>query len=481
MPILWETVNGVHKLLALLPNVLIRKTYEAGHVTQLHIMLPNPSNTNFGRFDYYASLVKHLNVFGDGTCYLGIHGWDLLSKRAHAQTLFPNLLSITVQEYFPEPYSEEQLRQVLDLISPSLVSYWYQQPTIKTFPLRASKTEVMALFDLLIERCSIIKRLAIYPGGSQVYRNLPTAFASQPLSHLRELSGSAALVASDLLVVIGALPRLEYLAIHACDLYLPPLPEELPLASFPALKRLFFSTWYLEDALKLAQLKPLLCQLEFLELKLEPHVADEGPGARKHILALTHTVLSFWLENTVCLRTLYMNVDPYGNRSEVPDFARLPKILKRITELQIQTLHLNGLSINPVIFHNHLDWSHLKNLHLPDQYVSLWRLCRFAALPCLEYLKVWLGISDKFAVPDEIWENRQLRTIESSWPILYSRVFQDVDVVASMLLKTWPNLLEVRCDESNMSQTGVRETACIALNKRIAYMRNEILTNNQCK
>ncbi|KAG8699685.1 hypothetical protein FRC09_006460, partial [Ceratobasidium sp. 395] len=434
VPILWETVNGVHKLLALLPNVSIRHTYEPGYTLQLHIDLPDPSNTSFERFDYYASLVKHLDVFGDGTRYLDAYGWDLLSQRARTQTLLPHLLSITVREDIRQPFSEEQLHQVNDLISPSLVSYWYKQNYDGMFSHYVPETAVTVLLDTLLERCSTVTRLAIYPKtGSQVCRDLPAAFASQAFSHLRVLSGGVALAASDLLVVIGTLPQLEHFIIRGCNQRLPPLPEELRIASFPALKHLFFSTWRPGDALKLAHLGPLLCRLEFLELELEPCPVDEHPDVEyERLLSLINNVVPFWLENTVCLRTLFVDVDPYGNKSRATAIAHhSSKILSRITELRIQKLHLNSLRLNPQIFRNHFDWSYLKELHLPDQYVpNLENLHCFAALPCLEYLKVLLRLSVPVALPDEIRGNRQLRTIESSRASRYTCVFQDVGLIA---------------------------------------------------
>ncbi|KAG8750688.1 hypothetical protein FRC12_012761 [Ceratobasidium sp. 428] len=485
MPILWETVNGVHKLLTLLPNVSIRHIYEPGYTLRLHIDLPDPNNTSFERFDYYASLVKHLDVFGDGTRYLNAYGWHLLSQRARTQTLLPNLLSITVREDIRQPFSEEQLHQVSGLISPSLVSYWYKQNYDRMLSHCVPGTAVTVLLDTLLERCSTITRLAIYPKtGSQVCRDLPAAFASQAFSHLRVLSGGVALAASDLLAVIGTLPQLEHFIIRGCDQRLPPLPEELPIASFPALKRLFFSTYRPRDAFKLAHLEPLLCQLKFLELELEPYPVDEDPDAGyERLLALICDVIPFWLEKTACLQTLFVDIDPYGDRPRATNIAQYPlKIFDKITELQIQRLHLHNLMLDPRIFPNHFDWLHLKELYLPDQYVPhLGNLYYFAALPCLEYLQVQLRLSDHVALPDEIWGNRQLRTIESSRASQYTCVFQDVNLVAGALLKIWPNLLEVRCDESIISQTDVPETACTVLNKRIAYMGKEILTNGQSK
>ncbi|KAG8726139.1 hypothetical protein FRC12_023662 [Ceratobasidium sp. 428] len=300
MPFVWETVHGIHKLLALLPNVTISRPDDLGHKVVLYINLPDPDGTSFERFDYYAPLVKHLSFFGNNTYYPDLAGWELLSERARKQPLFPNLLSLTVPEHFHEPLSEEQLCQISDLISPSLVAYWSVPIPSALLPLRVPKTAALVILDPLVERCSVIQCLAIYPkAGSQICQDLPASFGSLPFSHLRELSGSAALVASDLLVVIGALPQLESLSIHGFNQYLPPLPDELPGTSFPALKHLYFSTLYSEDALGLAQLEHLLCRLEFLELQVDLYAMDEDLDGDERALALTQDIMSAWLEKTL--------------------------------------------------------------------------------------------------------------------------------------------------------------------------------------
>ncbi|KAG8743228.1 hypothetical protein FRC10_000229 [Ceratobasidium sp. 414] len=480
VPFIWETLNGVHKLLALLPNVTISRPDHRGGRSLIHITLPDPSHTSFERFDLYASYVKHVHVFGNNTYYSDISGWNLLSERARTRPLLPKLLSITVREYFSAPLDEEQLCQISDLISPSLISYWSEPVSGDQWANRLPKAQVMVLLDSMVERCTAIKRLAIYAkAGSQVCFDLPASFGSRAFHHLRELSGSAALVATDVIEIIGALPQLEYLAIRTFNQFLPPFPEELPPTSFPALKHLFFSTWFLNDAYELPRLHSLLSRFEFLELHIDVFAVDEESENDQDIITQSYNVISAWLERTFCLRKLHVDFDPDNNGCEIIDLTHKP-IMTRITELQIETLHLNGISLGVHIFQDPLlDWSHLKELHLPQQHVTLGNLHNFAALPSLVHLKLSLNLSDKAVLPDQIWENRLLHTLESSEPSKYTCYFRLADDVASMLLKIWPNLREIRCDEPQTPEDHGKQTACTMLDTRIAFMRRATLGNVQ--
>ncbi|KAG9102568.1 hypothetical protein FRC06_001762 [Ceratobasidium sp. 370] len=217
---------------------------------------------------------------------------------------------MTVREYFSDPLDEEQLCQISDLISPSLVSYWSEPVSDDSWANRVPKAAVMALLDPVVERCTSIERLAIYPkAGSQVCLDLPASFGSRAFCHLRELSGSAALVATDVIEVIGSLPQLEYLAIRAFNQFLPPFPEKLPPTSFPALKHLFFSTWFLNDALELPRLQTLLCRLQFLELHVDVFAIDQELEGDQDIVTLSYNMISAWLENAIRLRKLHVDHD----------------------------------------------------------------------------------------------------------------------------------------------------------------------------
>ncbi|KAG9118309.1 hypothetical protein FRC07_007241, partial [Ceratobasidium sp. 392] len=272
----------------------------------------------------------------------------------------------------------------------------------------------MALLDPMVERCSTIKRLAIYPkAGSQVCLDLPASFGSQAFHHLRVLSGSAALVAPDVLEVIGTMPQLEHLAIHALNQFLPALDNNLSPASFPALKRLLFGTWYLGDMRELAQLQPLLCRLEGLELQVDMFVISEELGSDEDINDAIQETLAIWLEKTICLRKLSVNLDPEGNNYELIDLSHPSTFLKLITEHQIEFLYLNGTRLDTNQFQLlEFNWSHLKELRLPQQSIALKEIHIFASLPSLRHLQAQLYLLDDADWPDKIWGSCMFRTLE---------------------------------------------------------------------
>jgi hypothetical protein len=376
-------------------------------------VLPHSTFTNFERFDLYAPYVKHLDIYGDYAYYTDISGWGVLSERAHLRPLLPNLLSITMRSAFSDPHGEEQLDWIADLVSPSLISFWSELVGYDELPARIPKVAVMVLLDSIIERCSTLERLAVYPkAGTHMCLDLPAAFGSLPFSYLRELSGSAALVGAGVLEVIGALPHLQTLSINAFNQYLPGLPLELAPMSFPALTYLSITTIYLDDALALANLRPMLRNLKTAELCIDPFAADEVP---EDVIDAIYNMILQWLENTVCLRQFFLDLDPASNGYELLSFNHKP-ILMRMTELQLVVLSLIGADVDESIFHDpDLDWSHLKELHLPRQRASLNTLSRFAVIPNLEHLTIALRLSGGAVKhPDEIVPNYILRTLENS-------------------------------------------------------------------
>jgi hypothetical protein len=180
------------------------------------------------------------------------------------------------------------------------------------------------------------------------------------------------------------------------------------------LNRLSINTIYLDDALALANLRPMLHKIKVVELLIDPFAADEFPVDLFD--AIYNTVLRY-LENTICLRKFFLDLDPDSNGYELPSFDHKP-ILVRMTELQLEVLSLSGVDLNESVFRDpDLDWSHLKELHLPWHWASLDTLSRFVVIPNLEYLTLALQLPGRAVeFPNEIAPNYLLRTLGNSFP-----------------------------------------------------------------
>lgn len=308
-------------------------------------------------------------------------------------------------------HGEEQLSWIADFISPSLISFCSDLDLNISWPGRIPELAILVLLDPILERCPVIRQLAIYPrAGSMESYDLRPALGSSTFSHLRELSGSAMLAGVHTLQAVSMLPRLERLSIFASYQYFPELPTELPPGCFPMLKHLTLNTRFLEDALSLANMKPMLCHLTSLDVCIDPftqwdEISDSAVGVLGVILA--------FLDNSPNLCNLTLNMDPDEN-DYVPLIIQEPTILIHLARLE--SLSLTSIILHPSAFQEpRTDWSSLKELHLPTQHAVLERqLPDFAKIPGLERLTLSLHHENEGTKPLNISvSNHVLHTLES--------------------------------------------------------------------
>lgn len=307
-------------------------------------------------------------------------------------------------------HGEEQLSWIADFISASVVSFWSDLDVKIAWPGRIPELAILTLLDPILERCPRIERFAIYPrAGSMESYDLRPALGSSTFSHLRELSGSAVLAGVHILQAVSMLPHLERLSILAAYQYFPEHPTELPPGCFPMLKHLALNTRFLEDALTVAKLKPMLRQLRSLDVCIDPFTnwdedLDLGEGVRGVVLV--------FLENSPTLREFVLNNDPDENNYE-PLIISEKSLLTQLARLESVTL--TSVILDPAAFDDpELDWSSLRELHLPAQ-ETLWNdLPYFAKIPRLESLTLGLYQEELDVKPfSGPASNLMLHTLES--------------------------------------------------------------------
>ncbi|KAF8604435.1 hypothetical protein BDV93DRAFT_606117 [Ceratobasidium sp. AG-I] len=478
MPLIWRNVDGAHNLLALLPGTHVSKpNYQKGRYYR-RITLPDTNLTTFERFNFYAPFVRHLSVYSKNTYYSEVVNPDILSQHARLRPLLPNLLSITMQTKCADYHSADQLSWIADFISPSLISFWSDLDLNIAWPGRIPELAILVLLDPILERCTAIERLAIYPrAGSMESYELRPALGSSTFSHLRELSGSATLAGVHMLQAVSMLPQLERLSILASYQYFPEVPTELPPGSFPKLKHLTLNTRFLEDALSIATMRPMLCRLTSLDVCIDPFT--NWDGVSDFTVGILGVVLVF-LENSPRLRKFVFNTDPDEN-GYVPLIVYEQTLLTHLARLE--SLSLTSIILGPSAFQEpEMDWSSLKELNLPAQHAVLeTHLPYFAKIKCLERLTLSLYHGNNDIKPLSIpVSNVSLDTLESKTKPEEWCKPEQVDEVARFLLSIWPSLRRVVCagDEAarftsdTFGQVSVTEDF-VTLNERLCILKTQ--------
>ncbi|QRW14013.1 hypothetical protein RhiLY_13012 [Ceratobasidium sp. AG-Ba] len=411
-PLIWEHVDGLNNLLSLLPHAVIQhsRCSERFRLSRL-VELPGSDDISLERFHIYASHVKFLEIYSENVQEFDPSGWTALSARSSIQPLLPNLESLTVQKYFTEPQGEDELEWMKIFIGPSLRSFWYRLERNDLHAMRMPKAAVMVLLDPLVERCVSLERLAIYPkAGSWTCFDLPAVFASRSFSYLQELSGSVALVASEVFPIIAALPRLVRFSVYAYDQFMPNLPDSLPLDAFRTLKHFTLATNNPHDALDFARFQALLSKVESLEFCCDFYAYGVGIWDGKELVL---EILASWLANASGLKDLRVEFDPEDNGYDSIDLTD-SLALERILQHRIECLYLNGVHFEPydVFVTSQGDWSFLKQLQMPGYQSSFSTIPAFAYAPNLEHLAVSLSFTDTHLRSVTFKPNLSLRVIQ---------------------------------------------------------------------
>ncbi|KAG8741136.1 hypothetical protein FRC10_003280 [Ceratobasidium sp. 414] len=357
---------------------------------------------NFQRFDVYAPLVKHLDVYGRARKHFKVTAWHTLLRRTHERPLLPNLLSLTLHASNSR-FAIDQVLWVSAFASPSLVQFTPVHVRNSDNCLVSDST-ASTILKTLNERCPSIKSLALYcrmwddSGGAgeescclNLGRDGHFLQRLQLLVNLRELSVSLSTISGDGLLVLGKLPQLKSLAIYG---YSDDLEEEnlsVPDDSFPQLTNLTLGEIYVHTIAYLMAVEPLTRNL--VTLSLCHWFDDEAAG--EEAIWFSEAVPSL-LSHTRCLKHFYYDAT-YSVSSLPLDFSNCVlshNLLRRTSELGLDSIFMTGFNFASTETLESIpkSWSTLTTLCLTHAIISPTKLPYFAQLPRLQSLTVLLPL-----------------------------------------------------------------------------------------
>ncbi|KAG8776912.1 hypothetical protein FRC12_000626 [Ceratobasidium sp. 428] len=445
----WAQVDNARVLLALLGvKITGDGSYEA---IKNHPHISLYGTRNFKRFEFYAPLVRHLNVYGNECHHFKISNWYTLFQQARKGPLLPNLSSLTLNAA-DSIFAVDQMLWISIFASPSLLRF---KPIHIRDSNKACVSELAAAIILktISDRCPNMQSLYIYPtrengegdtDGESCLLNImwpgPYLPYLQSLLGLRSLSTSLAVIDGDGLPALGGLPQLETLTIRGCNEYLHDENFAVPANSFPRLMSLTLWEIYVGVVRDLMAIQPLVRRLTHLSIChwFEEEEAEEQTEWFEGTIPLL-------LQNIPGLESLYYdatyNISPFD--FDIVRGGISHSFLERTSKLR--TLYLTGFEIQSVGVLECMpaSWSMLTDLCLVHGVISPALLPYFAKLPNLQKLTLQLQFSHRVDWP--VFDGGRgtgltLHTIVNT----ENRVELDAGVAASDIarcfLSLWPNL-----------------------------------------
>ncbi|KAF8594685.1 hypothetical protein BDV93DRAFT_579247 [Ceratobasidium sp. AG-I] len=268
---IWYSVVGARHLFDLLSGILY---VTEGLVT--NVILPELSSSNLDRFDFYAPLVRRLEIFVKFSDRDAIFDCGSLITYAQHKTLLPNLKYLI----FNSESSEEQLSWLTVFLSPSLLSI---HDDIHCYDPVLDTESTLALVANLALRCPLLEDLNLYTSLENTPDRhtvlipllLPIYEYFGCMKNLRILRTNMPMFEPPALLALGKLPRLDTLEIS--ETHRPVFSMEgvvLPGNLFPRLRKLCLPLLETEEFNAIWSIKQVVAgltalQIEFDELDLE--------------------------------------------------------------------------------------------------------------------------------------------------------------------------------------------------------------------
>ncbi|KAH7334354.1 hypothetical protein B0J17DRAFT_673044 [Rhizoctonia solani] len=480
-PVIWREITGVHHLLALFPDAVIKST---GANT---IMICLPPLLDFARFDIYAPLVRSLDLYGDSKHSYNFSEWSALNQRQ--SPLLPHLALLTMQGVCGTRGYSDQLLWTALLASPSLREFRaVSMSSGKPRSLLPNVSPVIAslLLGKLTSQCPDLQVLSIFPDSALVGTGSHKEgvfetflmFSEPPFHHyfaqtqqLRELVTNEQILQNDVLPIVASLPLLEHLQIFTKSIDIDPDDIPLPENAFPSLRRLSLYLGSRQDTDDLWMI-PALRQLTYLRIELrDQHSSDIGGTD------WACDLLSTIAENSPNLRHLHVDFGLCSSCQDEPcDIGDL-ELFEQLSNLPLETVILGSAWFGPydpeVYSYIATALPAVVDLRMPAQSGTLQELVHFAKLPRLQHLLLELDLSvgSDWNSPPTVPVGFALHTLETDDAAC--ALLGDLTVLAKNLLLLWPNLQRVLYPASKVAvgMSLVRSTLVQSLNSSIMTVR----------
>ncbi|CAE6535782.1 unnamed protein product [Rhizoctonia solani] len=412
VPVLWEEVCFVEKILCLIPGAKFERepgTGENGQGLAKYVVLDETSVAeDWSRYWFYAPFVKRLLLFSpqalnDGS--LHVRGWHFLFLKLKDGPLLPNLRALDIAALHMHS-SFEKLAWFTLFISPSLRQLdWYDglnmqkiDPQLPTHPIYFFLAALSETFpnhprNSLFTRYERLSEHTLALPYPSEYRQGHYCFNMPDLSHLRELGVTvfpSPETIWDALCIIGCLPLLERLKLQfminwdgepGAGFDFDNIPPCLPTL-FPSLRIFDLSGLHSNRLYRwIWGLKPMVSALS--------SACIEGCDSTSNPEEFNNNILQPIREASPDLTSLSIAVP------DLPDTMNALEIAcETLSQMRLKELELRGLKgwgPYPTI-HQASIFPHLRRLRLSILLELKWwqTLVNVAkALPNLEYLYIW--------------------------------------------------------------------------------------------
>lgn len=349
--------------------------------------LPDLCSCHFGRFDFYARLVRRLEIYCFTSYFVNISDWSSLISYTRQNTLLPNLQHLL----FNPDVSAKQLSWLPIFLSSSLLSI--QNPSTSHDPTLDSKA-VNNLLTKVALRCPALEKLCLPPFSYQTANQLselaPPVLPFASMRNLRVIKTNMAIFDPSTLLAIGTLPQLDTLEVYEIS------PSgfqisaaTLPNNSFPALRKLYLPPLEVDQVKTIWSMQPLVALLAVVHLELselEPEKDAED------------------LLGVICQHSpqlVDLTVDYWGQTETLS-----PNVLQALEKLSLEKLSISGVCFLPLSdMCKTLSTACplLRELRLPSVEASMLDLQHFALFPRLECLDLlYIAVSRQYCL-DPKW------------------------------------------------------------------------------
>ncbi|KAG9085507.1 hypothetical protein FS749_004365 [Ceratobasidium sp. UAMH 11750] len=357
MPSVWEYVNGVSQLLALLPaSNNENETKNGGQMAEKPL-----TENDLSRLNIYAPWIKHLEVCRTRKSRLILQELDGLCRYATAHVLLPNLQSITCTN--AEGFVD--VTWVLPFLSSSLISLEFVIASFGGLP-ELSPSESLILLHAIATKCPKLQTLSMVVDPDEdspelhaieylpddermkIEEHIPLGLGSFVASvrPLVNLTFSAEILNPACFRTIGTWPSLESLVItmdpEKSDYTLPQLDHD----SFPALRHL--GLFWIPDMATFRRVwtAPALIR-KLTSVKLLP-----SPDFCSRLVHLSDIVelFSILAKNSPSLQGLWLRMThPAVNG---PVYYDVPlTVVAPLQELPLETLYIEGIQFSDYLFY----------------------------------------------------------------------------------------------------------------------------------
>ncbi|CAE6416928.1 unnamed protein product [Rhizoctonia solani] len=450
-PIAWESVEGVQKLLKVIPGVFVNISEKPRHDWGYEITITLPPILNFARFDLYARHIRRLEIYPrNSSDSITLKNWSMLSAHSRTHGLLPNLSQLTLTTYFGWADESELFIWIRTFMSPSLTSLHI---TVKSESVlhQVSFPVARALLRHAVSNCPDLHELSLVT--SEQYKgktlgNLALALAFWEPSYyesllslpLRELSCSTSLLLPANIHTLNELGSLERLKLHGGSR---PLDHTILWSGckvLPQLSSLALVMVHWSDVIGILEMdiysgvKSLIIRIaDPDDIEIEPDLIDDPLITRLMVLIAR-----------CCPALTDLEVDCGSDYFFSPTDA---SAFEALTGLALHTVALVNMSLPLAMLENLvLFFPSASTIKVPDFSLKLSELHYFARLPKLVHLAIGLDASPprepfphQVDPMTEVAPDFQLLEIDAS----PADLTVDLSPLSRYLLSIWPNLDQV--------------------------------------